>query len=163
MLVFKGIFGGSLKITSENKKIYKGKKSLKIFLGQENGLKHLSPKTTPHSSLEENKFVTWNSLWEHPGIAIANRKNRCDFGALSRKIPIFFFRACLEFPSFFLSQGIPCKSECFSDQAKPEVTSVLQTSVLEMLQCPPRSDFAWVLLREGAKSLRMTRGASVVT
>ena len=30
------------------------------------GLRSLSPKTSPHSSLQETKFITWNSLWEHP-------------------------------------------------------------------------------------------------
>ena len=33
MLVLKGIFGGSLKITSENKTKFQGKNSLKRFLG----------------------------------------------------------------------------------------------------------------------------------
>ena len=31
---------------------------------------NLSPKTSPHSSLHENKFVTWNSLWEHPRLLL---------------------------------------------------------------------------------------------
>ena len=33
---------------------------------QEKWAYNWSPRTSPHSSLQEKKFVTWKSLWEHP-------------------------------------------------------------------------------------------------
>ena len=30
----------------------------------------MTPKTSPHSSPQEKKFVTWNSLWKHPRLRI---------------------------------------------------------------------------------------------
>ena len=38
----------------------------------------MSPRISPHSSLREKKFVTWNSLWEHP--RLSNHKS-LDFDA----------------------------------------------------------------------------------
>ena len=54
MLVLKGIFGGSPKITLQNGKTRKVKNNLKRFLGK--------------------------------GIAMTNRTNRCDFGAIRNKV-----------------------------------------------------------------------------
>ena len=34
---------------------------------------HLSLKTSPHSSLQENRFVTWNALWEYPCLTTLTR------------------------------------------------------------------------------------------
>ena len=42
--------------------IFGGKFSVNI--PQEKWAINLSPKTSPHSSLQEKKCVTWNSLWD---------------------------------------------------------------------------------------------------
>ena len=40
------------------------------FGWQENRHCILSPKTSAPSSLQNKKFVTWNSLWEHPRLVV---------------------------------------------------------------------------------------------
>ena len=45
--------------------VFGGKSSVDFPPGKISN-QNLSPKTSPHSSLQEKKFVTWSSLKEHP-------------------------------------------------------------------------------------------------
>ena len=55
--------------------IFGGKLSVRFRFSQEKEASILLLETSPHSSLQAKKFVTWNSLWEHPRLTILKTPN----------------------------------------------------------------------------------------